>query len=102
MLRYVREHVPEANVHLDWETFAATQQSLLLWEAFVTREAKGATDEQDATIGLNAFCAQLPTPGDANANETEQPLALAAAAAMWAGWQVPADVLRSAYVLVRA
>jgi hypothetical protein len=102
VLRYVREHAPEAAVHLDWESFAEAQQGLLLWEAFVTRDAKGATDEEDATIGLNAFCGQLPTPGDANANETEHPLSLVAAAAMWAGWDVPADGLRSACVLVRA
>ena len=75
---------------------------MLLWEAFVTREAKGATDEEDAAIGVNAFCAQLPNPGDANAKETEQPLSLTAAAAMWARWHVPADALRSACVLVRA
>lgn len=102
ILRHVREHTPEATVHLDWESFAEAQHGLLLWEAFVTRDAKGATDEEDATIGVNAFCDQLPTPGDANADETEHPLSLVAAAAMWAGCDVPADALRSACVLVRA
>jgi hypothetical protein len=102
MLRHVREHLPKARLHFQWEPFAETQQGMLLWEAFVTREAKGATDEEDAAIGVNAFCAKLPNPGDANAKETEQPLSLAAAAAMWARWHVPADALRSACVLVRA
>jgi hypothetical protein len=102
ILRHLREFVPGAGVYLQWEPFATTQQGLLLWEAFVTREAKGQTDEEDATIGLNAFCAQLPEPGDADANGTEHPLSLAAAAAIWAGWPVPADDLRSPCVLVRA
>jgi hypothetical protein len=102
VLREVREHVPDATLHFRWDPFAETHQGLLLWEAFVTRDAKGATDEEDATIGVKAFCAQLPNPGDANAYETEHPWSLAAAAAMWAGWDVPAEALTSACVLVRA
>ncbi len=102
LLRHVREHVAEVDLHLQWEQFAAAQRGLLLWESFVTRDAKGKTDEEDATIGLNAFCAQLPTPGDLDASYTEQPLSLAAAAAMWAGWDLPAEDLRSPCVLVRA
>jgi hypothetical protein len=102
VLREVREHVPDATLHFRWDPFAGTQQGLLLWEAFVTRDAKGATDEEDATIGVKAFCAKLPNPGDANACETEHPWSLVAAAAMWAGWDVPAEALTSACVLVRA
>lgn len=99
---HVHDCVPLADVYLEWEPFAEARDGLMLWEAFVTRGAKGATDEEDATIGLDAFCAQLPTPGDADANETQRPLSLAAAAPMWAGWDLPPDALRAACVLVRA
>jgi hypothetical protein len=102
LLRYVRQRVPDTDLHLSWDEFAAARSGLLIWEAFVTRDAKGDTDEQDAINGLNAFCGQLPTPGDANAAETERPLSLAAAAAIWAGWDVSPAALRSACVLVRA
>lgn len=102
LLRGIRELVPAANVHLRWAPFAAQRSGLLLWEAFVSGPAKGKTHEDDARIGMEAFCAQLPTPGDANADETERPFSLAAAAAVWAGWDVSADELRSACVLVRA
>jgi hypothetical protein len=102
LLRTVREAVPGTRVHLGWESFAQAQAGLLVWEAFVTRDAKGATHEEDARIGVEAFCAQLPSPGDDNANDTEQPLSLAAAAALWAGWDVPAAMLNSPCVLVRA
>lgn len=102
VLHYVHDCVPLANVYLAWEPFAEARDGLMLWEAFVTRGAKGASDEEDATIGLDAFCAQLPTPGDADANETQRPLSLAAAAAMWAGWDLQPDALRAACVLVRA
>ena len=102
LLRQVHDRVPEVDLHLQWAPFTAAQQGLLVWEAFVTREAKGKSDEEDATIGLQAFCDQLPAPGDARADDTKRPLSLAAAAAMWAGWELPPRNLRSPCVLVRA
>jgi hypothetical protein len=102
LLCHVREQVPDAGLHLRWTPFAAQGSGLLLWEAFVSGTAKGQTHEEDARIGMEAFCAQLPTPGDPNADETERPFSLVAAAALWAGWDLPSDELRSACVLVRA
>ena len=60
-------------------------------EAFVSGAAKGVTHEEDAKAGIEAFCAQLPTPGDSNARETERPFSLAASAAAWAGFDVAAQ-----------
>lgn len=102
VLELLQARVPGTAAHLRWESFAEGQSGLLLWEAFVTRDAKGKTDEEDAAIGVAAFCAQLPTPGDADADETERPISFAAAAALWAGWNVTPLDLRSACVLVRA
>lgn len=39
-------------------------------QAFVTKAAKGKSHEEDAAIGIKAFCDQLPTPGDADADDT--------------------------------
>ena len=102
LLRCIRELAPEANLHLAWEPFAAERSGLLVWEAFVSGPAKGETHEEDARIGMEAFCAQLPTPGDPIADETERPFSLVAAAAHWAGWDPQREELRSACVLVRA
>ncbi len=102
VLAFLREHAGDAPVSFRWDRFAELQSGLLLWEAFVTKGAKGATHEEDARIGVDAFCGQLPSPGDANADDTTRPLSLVAACALWAGWQVEPDDLRSACVLVRA
>lgn len=102
ILRRIHEHVPDVGLYVQWEPFALAQQGVLLWEAFVTRDAKGKTDEEDAVIGVKAFCAQFPEPGDDDAKLTEQPLSLAAAAAAWAGWPIALDALRSSCVLIRA
>jgi len=102
LLREIHEKVSGAGLHLHWEPFAAERRGLLLWEAFVSGAAKGNSHEEDARNGMEAFCAQLPKPGDINADETERPFSLVAAAALWAGWELPSDGLRSACVLVRA
>jgi hypothetical protein len=102
VLERLHDAVPGLPAHTRWETFEVARRGMLIWEAFVTRDAKGSTHEEDAVIGVRAFCDQLPTPGDANADDTPRPLSLAAAAAVWAGWQVPTEALRQPCVLVRA
>ena len=98
----LREAAPDLLAFTRWEPFAAERRGLLLWEAFVTKDAKGASHEEDAAIGIKAFCDQLPSPGDANADDTQRPLSLITAAALWAGWDLPKDALRRACVLIRA
>ncbi|HMJ34779.1 MAG TPA: hypothetical protein VK501_12775 [Baekduia sp.] len=100
ILERIHAHVPELEVFFDWDTFARAQRGLLLWEAFVSGKAKH--HQHDAQIAILRFVDQLPHVGDANANETERPFSLVAAAAVWAGFDVPAATLRHPCVLVRA
>jgi hypothetical protein len=102
LLRRIYEQLPATLLHLRWSSMAQAKTGLLVWETFVTGAAKGKTHQEDALLGLKAFCAQLPSPGDANANDTERPFSLAAAAAMWAGWNLPAAALREPCLVVRA
>jgi hypothetical protein len=102
ILDYIRQHAPDVHLHLTWESFEATQTGLLLWEAFISGDAKGDSHEDDACIGVQTFCDQLPTPGEAIAAQTPRPFSVLAAAATWAGWELPAEDFRSACVLVRA
>lgn len=102
LLEHLRRQVPDVPVSFRWDHFAEQQSGLLLWEAFVTAEAKGQTHEEDAKIGVEAFCAQLPKPGDAEADQTERPVSFIGALALWAGWDVDPLALRSACVLIRA
>jgi hypothetical protein len=102
VLEHLRHHVPDVPVSFRWEHFEKHQSGLLLWETFVTAGAKGETHEDDAKIGVEAFCAQLPAPGDPEADHTERPVSFVAALALWAGWDVDPGALRSACVLIRA
>jgi len=101
-LKAIYKRAPEVPVFTRWEPFAAKRSGLLIWEAFVTRDAKGDTHEEDAIIGVKAFCDQLPNPGDSEAKAIEQPLSLPVALCIWAGWSIPATELRRAGVVVRA
>jgi hypothetical protein len=101
-LGFIHEQVPDLRVHLQWPPFAEQQSGLLLWEAFVSGAAKGETHEEDARSGVQAFCEQLPNPGDPSAAETERPFSVLAAAAIWAGFDLPIEDTRSGCLLVRA
>lgn len=101
-LRCIRDQVPDLRVHVRWPAFAEQEGGLLLWEAFVSGAAKGETHEEDARSGVQAFCDQLPNPGEAAADETERPFSLVTAAAIWAGFDLPPEDLRQACLLVRA
>lgn len=101
-LRFIHDQLPDLRVHVRWPPFAEQQDGLLLWEAFVSGAAKGETHEEDARRGVEAFCEQLPNPGDPVAEETERPISLLTAAAIWAGFELPADHMRCGCLLVRA
>jgi hypothetical protein len=101
-LQFIREQVPDLRVNVHWPPFAEQQDGLLLWEAFVSGAAKGETHEQDARSGVQAFCEQLPDPGDPSAAETERPFSVLAAAAIWAGFDLPTEDMRGGCLLVRA
>lgn len=102
VLRAVHERCPEVQLHLGWDRFTESRSGLLLWEAFVTRDAKGETDEEDAAIGVAAFCDRLPAPDDPESSEIEGPFSLAAALGGWAGWEIDQNELRRACIVVRA
>jgi hypothetical protein len=102
ILRYIHESVSDLAVHVRWPPFAEQRGGLLLWEAFVSGAAKGETHEDDARIGVQAFCDQLPNPGDDTAEQTERPFSLLGAAAIWAGFDLAPTETRGACLLVRA
>lgn len=102
VLRRIFEDAPDAAVSLEWESFAEKRSGLLVWEAFVSSTAKGESHEDDARIGVEAFCHGLPEPGDPELDEVPRPLSLAAMVCMWAGWSLPDEELRTGGVLVRA
>jgi hypothetical protein len=99
----------KARAELDFDFYHATkhygsttQDGLLLWEAFVSGAAKGETHEEDARSGVQAFCEQLPHPGDPTAEETERPFSVLAAATVWAGFDLPTEDIRGGCLVVRA
>lgn len=102
ILRFIHEQVPDVRVDVQWSPFVEQQDGLLLWEAFVSGATKGATHEEDARSGLQAFCEQLPNPGDPSAAETERPFSVVAAAAIWAGFDLSIEDMRGGCLLVRA
>jgi len=102
VLAAIRARCPKERLHLDWQSFAATGQGVLVWEAFVSASAKGTSHVDDATIAVAAFSRALPDPRIASTITAERPLSLVGAVAVWSGWLDASDALHYAPLVIRA
>jgi hypothetical protein len=102
VLAAIRSHSGDLPLHVDWAGFAAEKRGLLLWEAFVSASAKGASHVDDATIAVAAFKRALPDPTVASTITAERPLSLAGAIALWSGWFETPAALHQVPLVIRA
>jgi len=102
VLAAVRARCPDEQLHLEWPPFAAERSGLLVWEAFVTADAKGPSHVDDATIAVAAFSEALPDPTVASTITAERPLSLAGAVGLWSGWLDDPVALHRTPLVIRA
>ena len=57
-----REIVPTFN----WDIFVSGQGNLFIWEAFVTKQAKGLSHQGDAEVAATTFWVKYPQINEAN------------------------------------
>jgi len=84
-----------------WSEFLGSE-SVFLWEAFVTSEAKGIGHSDDAKIAVTQFIESLPEPWSENAIQEESVLSLVGAAALKAGWSEEIGVLSEPCLVIKA
>jgi hypothetical protein len=102
VLRAVRVRCPNSDLHLTWSDLCASEQGLLIWEAFISAGAKGSTHVDDATIAVEAFSAALPDPSTASAIKADRPLSLAGTVGLWSGWLDEPMAVHQAPLVIRA
>ena len=102
VLAAIRARCPDERLHLEWQSFAAKGQGVLVWEAFVSDSAKGMSHVDDAMIAVAAFSRALPDPRIASTITAERPLSLVGAVAVWSGWLGDLDALRCTPLVIRA
>lgn len=102
VLAAIRSHPVDLPLHVDWAGFAAEKRGLLLWEAFVSASAKGASHVDDATLAVAAFKRALPDPRVASTITAERSLSLAGAIALWSGWLEAPAALHQVPLVIRA
>jgi hypothetical protein len=103
VLRAVSDAFDGYVVTTDWRrwTQQGGQPQLLLWEAFVSSEAKSPTHEEDAITALQEFVRLEQNLEVGNAVTAAQPLSLIASAALWAGLSIEPALLRAATLVLR-
>jgi hypothetical protein len=102
LLSELRRRRPQVAPTFDWDNFMAAEDSIFLWEAFISGAAKAMTHIDDATVAVNAFRDALPDPTRANAVTADKPLSLLGAAVVWSGWTKDASFLRKACLVIKA
>ncbi len=84
-----------------WKAFLS-EESIFLWEAFVSSKAKGKGHSDDANIAVQKFIASMPDPSSVDAIEPENVLSLVGAAALRAGWANDIAVLSQQCTVIKA
>jgi hypothetical protein len=89
-------------VFADWPPFASAPRGLFVWEAFVTKTAKGETHRKDAELAVLSFRDALPEPDEHNAVVYEGRVrSLFGAALLQAGWVQDLDWLGKPCIVIR-
>ena len=102
ILRYLRTNIKtEPRVTFKWKEFEL-HGGLLLWEAFVSREAKANTHSGDAELAVKAFANSLPDPERSNMIDEQSAMSLVGASLLWAGWEVDTAVLKESCLVISA
>jgi len=76
--------------------------ALFVWEAFVTANAKGENDREDAEIGVEAYIAARSRRAESSVNCAGFPLSLASVALAHSGWVTDFNLLNREVYVVRA
>lgn len=89
------------HAQFSWSEFQTTD-SVFLWEAFVTADAKGVSHADDAVIGITAFLNSLADFESSNAIDEDSVLSLVGAAALRANWSHDPQVLSEPCHVIKA
>jgi hypothetical protein len=93
---------PEPRLFFSWSEFQRSNSGLFIWEAFVTGSAKGDSHERDAVLAVDAFVASLPDPDSKNIVSEREVFSLIASAALRAGWQSAASLIKEPCLVLSA
>jgi hypothetical protein len=106
VLRNLREACPTQALSATWDGFSQAGEGLLIWEAFVSGNAKPTSEAEtshkaDAAAAVTAFRDSLPNPPERSVITTSDPFSLIGAAAIWSGWISDLSFLHEASVAIR-
>jgi len=87
---------------LDWDRFQGGEGNLFIWEAFVSKDAKGGSHTDDATTAARAFWSKLPNMNEANAIKAAHPFSLVGAAMLRSGLSTDVQLLSQPCVVIVA
>jgi len=103
ILREIRCLIPNnVPAFLSWPFFLAADRGLFLWEAFVTKGAKGKSDKEDAEVAVRSFKASLPNPEKFNAVQETCVYSLIGAALLRTGWSNNLSLLETPCLVIKS
>lgn len=86
----------------DWDGFMSGEGNLFIWEAFVTKEAKGLSHHGDAEVAAKTFLDKYPDITGSNSVRANNPFSLAGAALLRAGITTDLNFILTPVVVIRS
>lgn len=105
VLKRLRELCPDAVATMDWRNPSFDKGTLLIWEAFITGQAKthDARHVEDAQLAIQCYCERMKSPAEAVSSVHEPScLNLVGAALLRTGWTTDVSVLSQQCFVIRA
>lgn len=86
----------------EWDIFISGHGNLLIWEAFVTKEAKALSHHGDAQVAASSFWNRYPDVVKANSVKADNPFSLVGAALLRSGLTTNLEFLVTPVVVIRS
>lgn len=96
----LRGNIEKHKVTIDWQLWPPPSATILLWEAFVSGNAKGACHVEDAVTAAREF--QRREASLRSDVTCERVLSLVGAAAIWSGFSSDLDILHKPVLVLRS
>ena len=101
ILNEIHKKCPNVKATTSWRAFTKGEADILIWEAFVTGDSKGADHIQDAYIAMKAFQLNQEAKERGIVDSCSNTMSFAGALILWSGMASDLSLLRQPCIVIK-